>query len=42
MSGDRERFLQSGFDAYVAKPIMDEQELLATIASLLDQAEPAR
>ncbi|MBC7842336.1 MAG: response regulator [Gemmatimonadaceae bacterium] len=42
MSGDRERFLQSGFDAYVAKPIIDEQELLATIAGLLDQAEPAR
>ena len=37
MSGDRERFLASGFDAYVAKPIIDEQELLATIAGLLDQ-----
>ena len=37
MSGDRERFLESGFDSYVAKPIIDEQDLLATIAGLLDQ-----
>ena len=35
MSGDRERFLESGFDSYVAKPIIDEQELLTTIATLL-------
>ncbi len=35
MSGDRARFLQSGFDSYVAKPIIDENELLDTITRLL-------
>lgn len=42
MSGDRERFLQAGFDSYVAKPIIDEQELLETIARLLSVAEVTR
>lgn len=32
--GDKERFLSSGFDAYVSKPV-DEDVLKATIASLL-------
>ena len=41
MSGDRARFLDSGFDSYVAKPIIDEQELLSTIASLLHHASSA-
>ena len=35
MTGDRERFLAAGFDAYVAKPIVDEQVLLQAIAGLL-------
>ena len=35
MTGDRERFLAAGFDAYVAKPIVDEQVLLRAIAELL-------
>ena len=35
ISGDCERFLESGFDSYVAKPIIDEQALLTTIATLL-------
>jgi two-component system, cell cycle response regulator DivK len=35
MRGDRERFLALGFDAYVGKPIVDEDELLNTIHRLL-------
>ncbi|HSJ23981.1 MAG TPA: response regulator [Longimicrobiales bacterium] len=36
MAGDRERFLGMGFDAYVTKPIVDEQILLAEIRRLLN------
>lgn len=32
MEGDRARFIAAGFDDYIAKPIVDEQLLLATIA----------
>ena len=32
MSGDRERYLQAGFNDYVAKPIVDEEVLLHAIA----------
>ncbi len=35
MKGDREKFLALGFDDYIAKPIMDEQELCDPINSLL-------
>jgi len=38
MRGDRERFLSLGFDAYVGKPIVDEDELLDTIRRLLGAA----
>ena len=31
MSGDRERFLAAGFDAYLSKPIVDEDLLLREI-----------
>lgn len=31
MHGDRERFLKSGFNDYVSKPIIDEQVLLSAI-----------
>jgi CheY-like chemotaxis protein len=35
MAGDRERYLGLGFDAYVAKPIVDEAELIGTIERCL-------
>ena len=39
MTGDRERYLAAGFNDYVAKPIVDETELLGAIARCL--GEPA-
>jgi len=38
MHGDRERFLKSGFDDYVSKPIIDEAVLLNAIRRLLERA----
>lgn len=35
MEGDRENFLDQGFDGYVSKPITDEEELLTAIRELL-------
>lgn len=40
MTGDRERFLAEGFDAYIAKPIVDEDVLYAEVARCLE-ATPA-
>ncbi len=40
MRGDRERLLAVGFDAYVTKPIVDEEKLLAIIARCI--ASPPR
>jgi CheY-like chemotaxis protein len=31
MAGDRERYLALGFDAYLSKPILDDELLLSTI-----------
>ena len=41
MRGERQHFLESEFDSDVAKPIIDEQELLATIAAMLNQLPAA-
>ena len=35
MAGDREKYLQLGFDAYVSKPIVDDELLLREIDRLL-------
>ena len=35
MAGDRERYLEMGFDEYVTKPIVDEDVLLGAIQRLL-------
>jgi CheY-like chemotaxis protein len=35
MTGDREKYLGLGFDAYLSKPITDEQQLLRLIKRLL-------
>jgi two-component system, cell cycle response regulator DivK len=40
MTGDREKYLGMGFDAYVSKPIVDEQILLDEIRRLLQAAGP--
>ena len=36
MAGDRERFIAMGFDAYVTKPIIDEDALFRVIADLCE------
>ena len=40
MAGDREHYLESGFDDYVAKPIVDEDVLVDTIERLLARSRP--
>ena len=38
MTGDRDKYLAMGFDAYVTKPIVDERVLLGEIERLLQRA----
>jgi len=37
MAGDREKYIESGFDEYVTKPILDEDVLIATIQRTFKQ-----
>ncbi|MBI3577854.1 MAG: response regulator [Ignavibacteriales bacterium] len=37
MSGDRERYIGAGFNDYIAKPIIDEEAFLATIARWINR-----
>jgi two-component system cell cycle response regulator DivK len=39
MLGDREKFLKYGFDEYMSKPIVDEDELIDLIEELLNKGE---
>ncbi|MBI3005400.1 MAG: response regulator [Ignavibacteriales bacterium] len=38
MTGDRERYLSSGFDDYIAKPIVDDEVLLSSIDRLFSDS----
>lgn len=37
MAGDRDRYLALGFDYYVAKPILDEEDLVGAIRACLER-----
>src|SRR5688572_14247088 len=39
MTGDREKYIELGFDSYVSKPIVDDELLLAEIDRLLRTAQ---
>jgi two-component system, cell cycle response regulator DivK len=40
MVGDREKYLEAGFDAYIAKPILEVGDFLTTLRRLLARSEP--
>ena len=35
MAGDREKYLEAGFDEYISKPIVDMEVLLSAIRRLI-------
>jgi len=37
MKGDREKYLQIGFDEYISKPIIDDEYLIETINKLIKE-----
>jgi CheY-like chemotaxis protein len=39
MLGDKEKFLKYGFDEYMSKPIVDEDDLIDLIEELLSRSE---
>jgi len=38
MVGDKEKYLKLGFNSYVSKPILDDEELIELIESLIEGA----
>lgn len=42
MADDQRRLIKAGFDWYLSKPILDEDELFRVVNGLMNNAEPAR
>jgi len=38
MKGDEQDFLRAGFDAYISKPVLDDEALLRTLSKLIEGA----
>lgn len=42
MADDERRLIQAGFDWYVSKPILDEEELFRVVDGLMNKVQPAQ